>query len=343
MDYGLFLPTTNGSIPSTTAPREQPSFELNRKICQRGESYGFSFALSLVKLRGFGGPSEYWDYALDSLTLTAALAASTEHMHLFASVATPTLHPAMVARMVMTLESIAPGRVGLNIVSAWNKSEYAQMGLWPGDDFYGARYDYAAEYATVLRQLWSRGRSDFRGQYFELDDCACQPQPSTHIPLVSAGASESGRQFAADHCDYNFTVIQGGLSGVAAANQDLHQRAAANGRDVGCYLTTTVILGETDEEARAKRDLYNSGLDSEAIARFTAQAGLGGSSAGAQLAVARKANAVDTTAVVGGPASVAAQLNEIAAIPGVSGILLSFDDFTEAVERFGRQVMPLLD
>src|SRR5437868_3336504 len=127
MRYGLFIPITNGAIPSSAAPHQIPTFDHNRAICQLGEEYGFEFALSLVKLRGFGGPSEHWDYALESLTLTAGLAAVTTRMKLYASVATPTLHPALVARMATTIDSIAPSRFGLNIVSTWNKSEYAQM------------------------------------------------------------------------------------------------------------------------------------------------------------------------------------------------------------------------
>src|SRR5437764_1119267 len=134
MDYGLFIPITNGSIPSVNAPRYRPSFELNRDVCRRGETYGFRFALSLVKLRGFGG------------------------------------------------------------------------------------------------------------RFFQLSDCVCNPTPKDHIPLISAGTSDRGRQFAADYCDYNFTVVAGGVDGAAAASVDLQQRAAKAGRTVTTYLTTTVIL-----------------------------------------------------------------------------------------------------
>ena len=90
------------------------------------------FALSMIKLRGFGGKSEFWDHNLESFTLMAGLAAVTHRIKLYASTAVLTLPPAIVARMAVTIDSIAPGRFGVNIVSGWLAAEYAQMGLWPG-------------------------------------------------------------------------------------------------------------------------------------------------------------------------------------------------------------------
>lgn len=70
------------------------------------------FALSMIKLRGFGGRTEHWDYNLESFTLMAGLAAVTSKIKLFASTAILTLPPALCARMAVTIDSIAPGRFG---------------------------------------------------------------------------------------------------------------------------------------------------------------------------------------------------------------------------------------
>lgn len=80
---------------STTAPQYKPSFELNKAVVQKAEKYGFNFALSMIKLRGFGGKTEYWDYNLESFTLMAGLAAVTSKIKLFASTAILTLPPAI--------------------------------------------------------------------------------------------------------------------------------------------------------------------------------------------------------------------------------------------------------
>ena len=106
------------------------------------------FALSMIKMRGFGGPSGYWDENLESFTLMAGIASVTRRIQLFASVAVLTVPPAFAARMAVTIDSIAPGRFGMNIVSGWQPTEYKQMGLWPGESHFAKRYEYCSEYVT---------------------------------------------------------------------------------------------------------------------------------------------------------------------------------------------------
>ncbi len=111
MDVGVFIPIgNNGWIASANSPQYKPTFELNRSDRPDGPSTtGFDFALSMIKLHGYGGPTEYWDYNLEFFTLMAGLAAVTTRIKLLASVAVLTLPPAMVARMAVTINSIAPG------------------------------------------------------------------------------------------------------------------------------------------------------------------------------------------------------------------------------------------
>src|SRR5450432_1481381 len=114
MDIGVFIPIgSNGWLISTTAPRYRPSWELNKVVVQKAEQYGLDFALSMIKLRGFGGESEFWDHNLESFTLMAGLAAVTERIRLYASVAVLTIPPAIVARMASTIDSISHGRFGI--------------------------------------------------------------------------------------------------------------------------------------------------------------------------------------------------------------------------------------
>jgi pyrimidine oxygenase len=142
MDIGVFIPIgNNGWLISSTSPQYRPSFDLNRAVVQKAEAYGFDFALSMIKLRGFGGPTEFWDHNLESFTLMAGLAAVTSRIRLYASVAVLTLPPAIVARMAATIDVISRGRFGVNIVSGWQQAEYDQMGLWPGDAHFARRYE----------------------------------------------------------------------------------------------------------------------------------------------------------------------------------------------------------
>jgi hypothetical protein len=76
MQLGVFIPIgNNGWLISTNSPQYKPSFDLNAEIVRKAETFGFDFALSMIKLHGFGGPSEFWNYNLESFTLMAGLAA----------------------------------------------------------------------------------------------------------------------------------------------------------------------------------------------------------------------------------------------------------------------------
>ena len=211
MDIGVFIPiNNNGWLLSATSPQYMPSFELNRQVVQKAEAFGFDFALSMIKLHGFGGKTEFWDHGLESFTLMAGLASVTSRIRLYASTAVLTIPPAIVARMTSTIADISGGRFGVNIVSGWHKIEYSQMGLWPGDHHFAKRYDYSTEYVRILRDLWETGQSDLQGEYFQMDACKLSPRPASPVKLVSAGQSDRGMEFAAQFCDFNFALGEGG-------------------------------------------------------------------------------------------------------------------------------------
>ena len=110
MELGVFIPIgNNGWLISTTSPQYKPTFDLNREVVQRAERFGFDFALSMIKLHGFGGPSQFWDYNLESFTLMAGLAAVTSRIQLFATCAVLTIPPPIAARMAVTIDAISHG------------------------------------------------------------------------------------------------------------------------------------------------------------------------------------------------------------------------------------------
>jgi len=349
MDIGIFIPIgNNGWLISRNAPQYKPSFELNKEIVLKAESYGFDFALSMIKLRGFGGATEFWDYNLESFTLMAGLAAVTTKIKLFASTAVLTLPPAIVARMGVTVDSIAPGRFGVNIVSGWARDEYTQMGAWPGDDYFGYRYDYSSEYVQVMKDLWERGSSDFKGSHFQMDDCKLGPKPLGKIEIVGAGQSDRGMEFVAQYGDYNF-ITCGGVNQPkqhAPVVAKLVEASARTGRDVGAYILCMVIADETDEAAQAKWASYREGADLEALA-WMADQGSKDTTADAN-ATARHINLpegainLNIGTFVGSYETVAKLLDEAAAIPGTKGIMLTFDDFLGGLDAFGARIQPLM-
>jgi pyrimidine oxygenase len=348
MKVGVFLPIgSRGWLISTTSPKTMPSFDLNRTVAQRAEFYGLDFALSMIKLRGYDGPSEYWVHNLESFTLMAGLAAVTKRIQLFASVAVLTMPPALVARMATTIDSIAPGRFGVNIVTGWQPKEYQQMGLWPGEKHFARRYDYVSEYVQIMRDLWERGRSDLKGEFFQMDDCVLSPRPSAPIQVVGAGQSDRGMQFVAEYGDYNF-VGAPGLNDYKAVAEVVGRVSSAvrkTGRDVGALLLLMIITAETDEAAFAKWEHYKAGTDMVALQWQATQAGADtkmqdGSTASNLARVIKDPQPTGIQKLIGSYENIARMLDEIAEIPDVAGVMLTFDDFIVGMEQFGEHIQP---
>jgi pyrimidine oxygenase len=348
MQIGVFIPIgNNGWLISSTSPQYKPSFDLNREVTQKAERYGFDFALSMIKLRGFGGPSRYWDYNLESFTLMAGLAAVTSRIKLFASVAVLSIPPALIARMAVTCDSISHGRFGVNIVSGWQKAEYTQMGIWPGDEHFARRYEFCEEYVTVMRDLWTTGVSNHKGPYFQMDDCRLDPQPMAPIEIIAAGQSNRGMRFAAEQADYNF-LSGGGINtpqSLAPHVERLRAATAASGRTCGALALTMIIADETDELAMQKWEHYVAGTDLEALAWRDGQAGQD-VKAEAHSTVGRmvRSDRVPTNMLrlIGSYETVAKLLDECAGIPGLQGVMLTFDEFVSGVENFGTRIQPLM-
>ncbi|WP_243789724.1 pyrimidine utilization protein A [Saccharopolyspora gloriosae] len=346
MDFGVFIPIgNNGWLISENAPQYKPSFELNKRVVLEAERQGFGFALSMIKLRGFGGKTEFWDHNLESFTLMAGLAAVTERIKLYASTAVLTLPPALVARMATTIDSIAPGRFGINIVSGWSKNEYDQMGLWPGDDYFAHRYDYSTEYVRVLRDLWTTGTCTMDGEYFQMDDCRLEPRPTGHVDVVCAGQSDRGMRLVAELGDHNF-ILNPGINEPLTYVEPARRLAAAaerTGRDVGTMPLFMLIMADTNEQAWAKWRSYHEGADVEALGYMSGEGAR--DDAGTTVRTINLPDGavnLNMATLVGSHETIARHLDQAAAIPGVTGMMFTFDDFEQGVHDFGEKVRPLL-
>ncbi len=350
MQLGVFIPIgNNGWLISTTSPQYMPTFDLNRTIVEKAERFGFDFALSMIKLRGFGGPSEFWDHNLESFTLMAGLAAVTTRIKLFATIGVLTMPPPIVARMAVTIDSISHGRFGVNIISGWQEKEYSQMGIWPGDEHYRRRYEYCEEYITIMQELWSVGVSNHKGEFFQMEDCRCSPRPTAPITIVCAGQSDRGVRFASEYADYNF-VASSGFNAPAAVGPvvaRLLKENARTGRACGALILIMIIADETDAAAEAKWEHYKAGTDLEALAWRDGQAGNDTvkdpqSVAGRFIPTTEKRLPTNQGVLCGSYSHVAAMLDELAEVPGVQGAMMTFDDFVIGMEQFGTRIQPLM-
>ena len=342
LDLGIFLPNAKGGgiMADSAPPQYRPTWKLNQHNAKVAEDAGFDFLLSMVKWRGFGGTTDHWDVSLELFTLMAACAAVTQRIQLYASVAIPTIHPAVIAKMTSTIDDISDGRFGVNIVSGWNKLEYEQMGLWHGDTYFQHRYEYATEYLEVLRKLWRTGRSSHDGRFFQLSDCKSLPMPARNIPIVCAGQSDRGIRFTAEHADYGFLGGQDdSLEDLGRLNRKLQDAAQGFGRKVGAYVLLTVIAEPTDEAAFAKRDAFITHSDRAAIDEWARCAGMDFSRATYRDLAVQTFMAIPY--VTGSYDTVASYLDGLAE-QGLAGVCFIFPDYQTDLQRLIDNVLPRL-
>jgi pyrimidine oxygenase len=128
--------------------------------------------------------------------------------------------------------------------------------------------------------------------------------------------------------------------------------ARRTGRQVGAYLLVMIIADETDAAAFAKWEHYKAGVDMGALQWASEQAGAdkqaSATSTGGRIAKLASGETDEGPVptrfgrLIGSYASVARMLDEMAAIPGVGGVMLTFDDFLIGMEQFGHRIQPLM-
>lgn len=349
MDIGVFLPNgRNGYLISKASPQFDPSYQHHLKLLKKMEACDLDFGLAMIKFSGFGGETQFWEGCLEGFTLCSALLGQTEKIKLFGSAATLLMPPPLVARMAATVDSVAPGRFGVNIVTGWQPQEYVQMGMWPGDEYFGYRYDMATEYVAVMRELWEKGLSNFQGDHYTLSDCKLSPLPSGPIDIVAAGQSPRGLKFAAEQADYAFTFCTGLNTPTAFAESNKRLAAAVeeSGRDVGAYVLVMVIADETDDLAEKKWRHYSDNIDMDAVSWMADQSGrdknADATASANRINLPEGAVNMNTGALIGSYASVARMLDEMAEVPGTRGIMLSFDDYDTGIDVFAEKIQPLM-
>lgn len=347
IDFGVFLPVTNnGWIISKTSPQFLPSFTHNRDITQLAERIGFSYVFSMAKWRGFGGQVEFWKYSLESMILMTGLAAAAPTLRLISSIAPLLMHPAVFAKMAATMDDVAGGRMGFNIVSAGNKGEYTQMSLYP-ENFEDFRYDYNEEWTSVVQRLWRENSVTHDGKYFKLDDCIAWPKPlQREVPICCATSSERGFQFVADYCTDG---LFGGLTleHQLQMSRRMKELAAQRGRSVRTHTLILLIQGDSDDDAERMLRHYEDGADTEAIEniyRLRARDKKDTRVDSYQRRFESRDSRLFYAGVpfVGGPERVADRLEQLAIDGDLDGFLFIWPDFMEGLTRFGEQVMPIL-
>jgi probable F420-dependent oxidoreductase len=128
---------------------------------------------------------------LEPLTVLPLVAGVTSRVRLGTSVLVlPHRHPVLTAKMLATLEHLAPGRVILGAGVGWMKEEIELLGV-P----YRRRGAWSDEAIRVMRACWRDDRASFKGEFFSFEGLGVRPRPTGGtIPIWIGGHTERALQ-----------------------------------------------------------------------------------------------------------------------------------------------------
>lgn len=160
---------------------------------RRLEAAGFDAVWCWDHFLSRGDPS---DPVLECWTTLAATAAMTEHIHLGSFVTNVmNRHPAVLARMVATVQDVAAGRLEMGIGIGGFPREHTMLGIpFPPP---AERAEHLEEAVQVLRLLWSGGPVSFEGRHYRLAEARAHPVPRPAPRLIIGGETPAGARLAA--------------------------------------------------------------------------------------------------------------------------------------------------
>lgn len=211
----------------------------------------------------------------DPSPLAAVISAATRDLGVVATFSTLAYPPFMLARLCSTLDHIAGGRFGWNIVTSGEELAAQNFGM---DHLppRAQRYDMADEYVDLVCKLFNSWDADavvmdratgtyadyrkvrpiyFAGKFFKVrGPLNTVRSPQGRPAFVQAGGSSRGRAFAAKHAD-SIIAVATGIEGMKQYRDDVRRHALAFGRnpdDIKVLFLVYPTLAETDAEAHAK-------------------------------------------------------------------------------------------
>jgi len=301
----------------------------------------------------------------DPWVTASALAAVTRNLRFLVAVRPGLMTPTLAARMAATFDRVSNGRLLVNLVTGGDAAELEGDGLFLD---HAARYETSSEFIRVWRDVLAASHDDgkisFKGKHIRVNGARLlyPPVQRPHPPVYFGGSSEAAHDLAAEQVETYLTW--GEPPGeVAKKIADVRARAAKHGRTVRFGIRLHVIVRETDAAAWAAAEDLISRLDDETVARAQAVFAKMDSEGQRRMAAlhgggtrrTREALEISPnlwagvglvrggagTALVGSPQTVAARIEEYAAL-GIDTFIFSGYPHLEEAYRFAELVFPLL-
>ena len=279
---------------ATTSNCSLPVLESIAKIAERGKFDLFFVSDGLATNTG-DHPS--FVSRFEPMTLLAALSRVTRNVGLGATVSTTFGEPYHVARAFASLDHLSAGRAAWNVVTTSNDAAAMNFGREKMSE-HDLRYEIANEFVDVVRGLWdswdddafvfdkAEGRFydpdrrhvlDHKGEFFKVrGPLTVSRSPQGQPVVVQAGASDDGRQLAAETAEVVFCAHQT-IEGARTFYADVKARMGRCGRD-GDHLKImpglSVFAGRTRQEAQDKfgalQDLIHPAVGVALLSKYIA-------------------------------------------------------------------------
>lgn len=346
---GLFSPNCSGGLAVTKIEeRWSASWEDNLALARLADEVGIDFLLPIARWIGYKGDTNFHGHVLDPVVWASAILASTKNINVFSTIHTSFNHPMVIAKQMATLDQIGGGsRAGLNVVAGWNLPEYEAMGtLMPHD--HDDRYAFAEEWLDVINKAWAApAKFQYDGVFFQLKDSETEPKPKGgRVPIINAGSSKQGREFAAHYSDFVFTIIPDIETGRAVVEATQSQAREVYQRDVGVFTLGHVVCRESRAEAEEYLHYYGQeNADWGAVDYLMNLQGMHAQSFTPEMLQTmrdRFASGHGSLPIIGTPEEVAEQIREVHKA-GFHGMTLAFVDYIAELDHFAQRVMPILE
>ncbi len=335
MRFGYWMPIFGGWLRNVRDEGMSIGWPYIRDLAVESEGHGFELTLiaelNLNDIKGHRAPS------LDCWALAPAVAAVTRQLELMLAVR-PNYHsPALTAKALSTLDTIAPGRISLNVVSSWWKDEASQYGA--PFDVHDARYTRTEEWLDVVSRLLREDTVTHSGPLYQLDGAILEPKPQRVPPVYMGGESPKSKDVVAGQADAY--VMHGDAPEVIAAKvADLSARREQAGRPPLTFgVSGYVICRDTEAQAQAELDrILDVRSSPEAYASY--QDFIEGSQLESRVSVEEYSvsNRGLRSGLVGTPDQIIERLRAYEQA-GVGLMLLQFSPQREEMARFGADVI----
>jgi F420-dependent oxidoreductase-like protein len=250
--FGVQLPSFSGVDPADL-------FEHVAGLVTAAEEAGFDSVWVMdhfYQLPPLGGPDQPM---LEAYTLLGALAARTRRVQLGTLVTGVTYRsPAILAKIITTLDVISRGRAVLGIGAAWYDVEHQGLGVeYPADR---VRLDMLEEAVQVCRAMFTGDDVSFSGSHYRLDHARNLPRPvqagGPKIMIGGGGEKRTLRLVAryADMCN-----VTGDVSTLTRKISVLRGHCADAGRDPAevsvTWMTPTLLTTSSQNTAETREML----------------------------------------------------------------------------------------